>query len=291
METLQSHEISDTQRDLLKSTRDIGQTLTLRKRLKHILKKYKAGLALTEEESNFLFRPRNDVTEDSDVPIENCTNILSSEEISPVVNMPSKNVNKKRNRSDSLEFMNKSFDNTSTSIQDIIPSHIVSETKTIPTKDVGLNLMEQFMKLKQSLEHHPTSTPFLMNEIPPIKQSDISELHINHNTNNNDNILNSDTNNNDASADKKLDGEIIITQSQLFSQLTELPEHQKHKPVIIPNPVDSSGNIIITNDTVHHKVQDNDRRSVVEGRGQSMNKKLNHVNRDDQIQVCLRHHL
>ena len=58
LNVLHKHEISDAHRQLLTSTKDIGQSLTMKAALKKTLKRYKAGLAITEEEHDLLF-PRN----------------------------------------------------------------------------------------------------------------------------------------------------------------------------------------------------------------------------------------
>ena len=55
---LHKHEITDAHRQLLTSTKDIGQSLTMKAALKKTLKRYKAGLSITEEERDLLF-PRN----------------------------------------------------------------------------------------------------------------------------------------------------------------------------------------------------------------------------------------
>jgi len=44
----------------MKSTRDIGQSLSMKKRLQHIFKRHKAGIELTDEEHQLLFLPRSE---------------------------------------------------------------------------------------------------------------------------------------------------------------------------------------------------------------------------------------
>ena len=52
---------------MLRSTRDIGQTFSLKRRLKHILDRYKAGIKLTEEEHNLLFPQSSNTSESTEV--------------------------------------------------------------------------------------------------------------------------------------------------------------------------------------------------------------------------------
>ena len=56
---IKKYEINQNQRNLLKSTQDVGQSMTIKQLLKHILKKERAGLALSPEEENLLYDKRS----------------------------------------------------------------------------------------------------------------------------------------------------------------------------------------------------------------------------------------
>eukprot|EP01041_Mallomonas_annulata_P003828 gene3828-7628_t len=65
MEVLKKSEISEKDRSLMLSTREIGQTQSTKKKLQMILKRQRAGLQLTEEESCLLYRPRKEAPTDN----------------------------------------------------------------------------------------------------------------------------------------------------------------------------------------------------------------------------------
>ena len=52
---LKKHEIQDEHRQLLTSSRDLNQQLTMKKQLKNLHRRYKAGIALNEDEMRLLF--------------------------------------------------------------------------------------------------------------------------------------------------------------------------------------------------------------------------------------------
>ena len=59
MATLRQNEISSTHRELLTSTRDIGQLPSMKNKLKILLKRHKAGLELSDDERSLLFKTGN----------------------------------------------------------------------------------------------------------------------------------------------------------------------------------------------------------------------------------------
>lgn len=63
LKVLEKHKISNEQRTVMLSTRDIGQKLTMRNHLKLLFHKHKAGMRLSEEELALLF-PRSASSED-----------------------------------------------------------------------------------------------------------------------------------------------------------------------------------------------------------------------------------
>ena len=65
LQVLQDNEILPEHRSLLISGKELGQMYTVKNRLKMVLKRYKAGLALTEEETELLF-PHGERREDLD---------------------------------------------------------------------------------------------------------------------------------------------------------------------------------------------------------------------------------
>lgn len=87
LETLQKYEISDVHRSLLTSTREVGQTDTLKQKLSKLLKRYKAGLSLSAEDMELLFphgtddfqhdasRESDSMDLDADVPMKESTKI------------------------------------------------------------------------------------------------------------------------------------------------------------------------------------------------------------------------
>jgi hypothetical protein len=61
LQVIKENQITDTQRLMITSTNDIGQTQTLKQLLSSLMRKQKAGLPLTEEESSLLFK-QNDLS-------------------------------------------------------------------------------------------------------------------------------------------------------------------------------------------------------------------------------------
>lgn len=73
-DVIKQHEISDAHRDLMKSSREVGQSMTYGQTVKHIFKKHRLGMALSEGEMNLLFPTQQnedtDVLPDSDVVVQ-----------------------------------------------------------------------------------------------------------------------------------------------------------------------------------------------------------------------------
>jgi HrpA-like RNA helicase len=65
MQVIRENELSETERQLMTSTRQLNQNLTMKQLLSLLMKKEKAGIKLTEEERNILYKKR-DTKEDVD---------------------------------------------------------------------------------------------------------------------------------------------------------------------------------------------------------------------------------
>ena len=79
---LEKNAISQSQQNILLSTREVGQTQTTKQRLKRLLLKHKEGLELTPEEHALLFQPETEATP-LDAPAPAAVFTVSSTAIAP----------------------------------------------------------------------------------------------------------------------------------------------------------------------------------------------------------------
>lgn len=142
--TLSKHSISDKHRELLTSTRDIGQTLSIKKRLRVILRRHQAGIALTPDEQELLFPSMN------------------AEEIASY-NAPSSNHFQSDNILKDLVSLNRSetgrTDQNPTQISFSSSSTTAATPKPAKAVSLGSSLLQQFSKLKSGILTASKPTP------------------------------------------------------------------------------------------------------------------------------------